>query len=196
MTRAVTSFLVASPHREAAQLAPAVRAVVVGLEVAPLAAALALNLRVADGAPAAVVATWNGEPKRATASRAAARLATRLTNHALPAVPRGRLAWLALPPDAPEAAAAVRRASLLVEGPLVTALEGARPAPLDDLVSEHDLVVVAVDPSTALARAALARFAERGVAAVACSPLARGPARALALAGLTAPRLDDALRDA
>jgi hypothetical protein len=61
---------------------------------------------------------------------------------------------------------------------------------LDGLVAEHDLAVVAASPESALARAALARLADHGIAASACAPLARGVARRLALAGLAA-RPDD-----
>jgi hypothetical protein len=48
---------------------------------------------------------------------------------------------------------------------------------------------VVADPATALARAALAGLAARGLEAVACPPLRRGLARRAALAGLGAPRL-------
>ena len=131
---------------------------------------------------------------RATAAaRSAARLANRLTAHELTAAPRGRLAWIALPPEPPEAVAAVRRASAIVDGPLVTALGGASPPELDDLVAEHDLAVIAVEPDTSLARAAIGRLAARGIAASTYPPLRRGLQRALALAGLTAPRLDVAI---
>ena len=87
----------------------------------------------------------------------------------------------------------MRRAAALVDGPLVTALAGARPPELDDLVAEHDLAVVAAEPETPLARAALAALSARGVDARACRPPRRGIARALALAGLAAPRLDPAV---
>jgi hypothetical protein len=123
---------------------------------------------------------------RGAATRAAARLAGRLD----PAVARGRLAWLALPGDASEAAAAVRRVAAVVDGPLVTALAGPRPPELDRLVAEHDLAVLAADPAASLARAALAALAGQGVPAMVWPPLRRGPRRALALAGLAAPRLD------
>ena len=75
----------------------------------------------------------------------------------------------------------------MVEGPLVTALGGPRPAELDGLVAEHDLAVVAADPESPLARAALACLGDLQIAASARAPLGRGMSRALALAGLTAP---------
>jgi hypothetical protein len=189
-------FFLAPPERadEAAVVPPAVRAVVLGsaADAPALAAALALSLRAHCGAPAAVVASWGGGGQlRATAaSRAAARLAARLTAHELAGTPRGRLAWVELPAGPAEVVEAVRRASTLVDGPLVTALAGARPPELDGLVGEHDLAIVAADPATALAHAAVARLSEQGVAGSACVPLRRGLSRALALAGLAAPRLE------
>jgi hypothetical protein len=195
LERAAEFFLApaAAPPAETVTLPPAVRAVVLGCpsEASSLAAALALSLRAADGSPAAAVASWGGAALRPTAaSRAAARLAAHLSAHGLPAVPRGRLAWLALPVEPAEAATAVRRASALVDGPFVTALGGTRPGELEALVAEHDLAVVAAVPETALARAALARLAGRGIAASACPPVRRGLPRRLALAGLAAPRLE------
>ena len=188
----------AGPRVEAAVVPPAVRAVVLGSrsDAVPLAAALALSLRAATRARTAVVAVWppgeiDGDAtRRGLASRGAAALAARLTARNLPAVARGRLVWLAVPLDAPAAAGAVRRASSIVDGPQVTALTETRPAELDDLVAEHDIAVVAADPETALARAALARLGERGVVASARRPPGRGLLRALALAGLAAPRVE------
>jgi hypothetical protein len=194
LERAAGFFVAPAPteRAEAAALPPAARAVVLGAAEAavPLAAALALSLRAR--APA-VVAVWGAadeHARRDAAGRRAARLAAHLSAHGLPARARGRLAWLALPADPDAAAAAVRRASALVEGPLVSALTGPRPAELDSLVAEHDLAIVAADPESPLARAALARLTEAGFAASAHAPLVRGPRRTLALAGLAAPRLD------
>ena len=196
LDRAAAFFLVpATGEAIEATMPPAARAAVLGAppDVAAVAAALALGLRAAEHAPAALVATWDangGAVRREAASRSAARLAARLSTRGLTAAARGRLAWLALPADPLEAVAAVRRASTVVDGPLVTALAGARPEPLDELVAEHDLAVVVADPASSLARAALARLAARGIAAAAHPPLRRGLPRALALAGLSAPRLD------
>jgi hypothetical protein len=193
--RAAGFFLApAERSAEAVVVPPVARAVVLGSasDAPSLAAALAVSLRAAAGAPAAVVATWGGgrEIRAAAAGRAAARLAARLTSHELHTCARGRLAWLELPAEPAAAADAVRRASALVDGPLVTALGGARPRELDDLVAEHDLALVAAKPETALARAALARLAAQGIGACAASPLHRGLTRTLALAGLAAPRLE------
>jgi len=197
LARAAAFFVAPAAPSDAvvtATVPAAARAVVLGAppDAAPLAAALALALRATDGAPAALVASWGAghAVARGPATPAAARLAAALARRELPAVARGRLAWLALPGEPLEAAAVVRRAAALVDGPLVTALAGARPPELDDLVAEHDLAVVAAEPETPLARAALASLSARGVDARACRPPRRGIARALALAGLAAPRLD------
>jgi hypothetical protein len=197
--RAAEFFLApaaAEPRVATAVVPPAVRAVVLGArpDAVPLAAALALSLRAAGRTRTAVVAVWDADGlvalHRGLASRPAAELAARLAARELAAVARGRLVWLQAPPEAAVAAEAVRRASGVVEGPLVTALTGARPAELDDLVAEHDLAIVVAAPETALARAALAGLDDRGIAATAREPLGRGIPRTLALAGLTGPRLD------
>jgi hypothetical protein len=181
LERAVGFFLAPAPtaREEAAALPPAARAVVLGTAQAavPLAAALALSLRA--GAPP-LVAVWGAGDERARRDAA----------HELPARARGRLAWLTLPAEPQAAAAAVRRASVIVEGPLVSALAGARPTALDALVAQHDLAIVAADPESPLALAALARLSEAGVAASAHAPLSRGLRRTLVLAGLATRRLD------
>jgi hypothetical protein len=189
LERAAALFVTpaASGSAEALVAPLTARAVVLGApgDVVPLAAAAALALRTPG-----LVAVWNAgrTPQAALATRAAARLAARLAARELPVVARGRLAWLALPADPTEAAAAVRRASAVVEGPVVTALAGARPPALEELVAEHDLAVVAADPKGPLARAALARLKGRGIDARACRPLRRGLSRAIAVAGLAAAR--------
>jgi hypothetical protein len=192
LERAAAWFIVpaeAPGHVAAAPVPPAARVAVIGTaaDVAPLAAAVALSLR----APSGLVALWADEPPPpgGLATRAAAKLAARLASRDLAAVARGRIAWMALPDDPDEAATAVRRASAAVDGPLVTALAGARPPALEQLVGEHDMAIVAADPGTALARAALAGLAARGLEAAACPPLRRGLGRRAALAGLSAPRL-------
>jgi hypothetical protein len=181
----------AAPAR-ATPIPPAARVVVLGApaEVVAAAAAAALGLREPN---AGLVAVWRGEPPRAgIATRAAARLSARVGSDECLARARGRLAWLALPADPGTAAAAVRRASALVAGPFVTALAGARPRELELLVAEHDIAIVVAEPQSPLARAALAALTARGIEAIAVPPLRRGPARRLALAGLTAPRLSAA----
>jgi hypothetical protein len=195
LDRAAAFFVAPANTPEPLRPAPpprSARAVVLGVprDVVPVAGALALALRAADRAPAGLVAVWSdaGLMKAGAATRAAARLASRLTARDMPAVARGRLAWLDLPVEPSAAAAAVRRASELVDGPLVTALAGARPPELETLVAEHDLAIVAADPGTPLARAAVADLRSRGLEAAAHRPLPRGLVRALAVAGLAAPR--------
>jgi hypothetical protein len=190
------------------------RAVVLGSvhDALPLGAALALVLRAAAPAPAvrslgpravasapvAVVAVWRGGGDRGrltggVALPAAARLAARLSRRGLPAAARGRLVWLELPAEPDETAAAVHRAAAAVDGPIVTALAGPRPPALEPLIDEHDLALVAADPDTPLACAALRVLEQRCVSVRACRPLSRGLPRTLALAGLAAPRLDPPL---
>jgi hypothetical protein len=189
----VAAFFVSPPDQalsRRAEIPPAARIVVLGAtgEVAPVAAATALGLRGA-GTPG-LVALWRGdhEPRPGVATRAALRLAAMLTARGLPAVSRGRLAWLALPDDPEAAATAVRRASALVAGPFVTGLAGPRPPELELLIAEHDIAVVIAQPDSPLARAALASLADRGIPATATAPLQRGAARPLALAGIHAQR--------
>jgi hypothetical protein len=194
LQRATGFFLAPAPaeRAEPAALPPATRAVVLGAAEAavPLAAGLALSLRARAPALVAVWGVGEERVRRGAASRGATALATRLSAQGLPAHARGRLAWLPLPAESHAAAAAVRRASAIVEGPLVSALAGARPPELEALVAEHDLAIVAADPGSPLARAALARLADCGVPASAHAPLNRGLRRSLALAGLAAPRMD------
>lgn len=183
---------VESAPARAATIPPAARAVVLGTsgEVVAAAAAVALGLREPDAVPAGFVAVWHGEPPASgIATRAAARLSARVAAAEFPMRARGRLAWLSLPDDPVAAAGAVRCASALVAGPFVTALAGARPPELETLIAEHDVAVVVAEPGSSLARAALAALDARGIPAVDVPPLDRGLARALALAGVTAPRL-------
>jgi hypothetical protein len=175
-------------------LPPTPRVVVLGRpqDVRPLAASLALVLRASERSPSGLVATWGVEepPVRGTATRSAARLAARLALRDLAAVARGRLAWLELPEEPAEATAAVHAVAAVVDGPVVTALAGPRPPALEPLIDDHDLAVVAADPASSLACAALDALAGRSVPAVACRPVPRGLARALATAGMLPPRLD------
>jgi hypothetical protein len=219
--RAAAFFLApaeSSSERPTANVPAETRAVALGSprDTIPLAAALALTFRAAERTPTALVAAWGAQepaaispsgaqaaaaissPRRrgGFAAPAAARLAARLGRRELPAAARGRLVWLPLPDEPSAAATALRSAAAVVEGPVVTALAGPRPAVLEPVVEEHDLVIVAAEPGTALAEAALAALADRSVSAIACRPLPRGPARALALAGLAAPRLDPPLHAA
>ena len=146
----------------------------------PLAAATALAL-----GPPGLVAVW-GEERSAIRRRGDAHGGPARCTRRRPPSPAGAWPGSRCPTDAAEAADAVRRASSRVTCALVTALAGARPPQLEELVAEHDLAIVAADAETALARAALARLHARGIDARACPPPRRGPQRTIALAGLAA----------
>jgi hypothetical protein len=132
---------------------------------------------------------------RAPARAVAARLAASLRARGLAAEARGRLALVALPHDPAECANAAARA-LAAAGPAPTVLAVAgRDEDVDVLLAARDAVLVALPPSTdpTLASLALASAQELARSAAAVH-LALDPiARALALAGVHAPR---AMRDA
>jgi hypothetical protein len=174
----------------------AARALVLGspADALPLAAALAGSLRAREKAPAAVLCLWapsaRGQWPTAWTSPGAGRLAARLAARELEARAAGRLVWVSLPPEPAEAARVLGPLLGWLDAPVVTALAGPRAAELDALVAQHDLVV-AVRPAaggavSASGAEALAALALEGVgeAAVACDPLAAGPARWRARAGL------------
>jgi hypothetical protein len=166
---------------------PPLRAAVLGsaADAVPVAGMLANALRSASGASTAAVAVWapgaslgRGGP----AALGASRLAARLTARGLPAVARGRLAWLRLDDHPVAAAVAVRRAAGALDVPLVAVLGGPRCEVIEGLIDEQDLVlVVAGEPDGPLVRLAVDGCAGAAVAHGACAP---GPARWLALAGL------------
>jgi hypothetical protein len=144
----------------------------------------------ADGSSPSAPADW-APPERDAAgagpatggSRAARRLAARLSAHGLPARVRGRLAWVALPrADGPAA-----RRAVVAGAPAVLAITAPRTADLDAVLAEQDLVVlVAAEPDGPLARLAALPAGAPPLAVV--RPLRRGPARSLACAGLAPPR--------
>jgi hypothetical protein len=178
------------------------RAVVLGLEhdAPALAAALALTLRAAARAPTALVAVWHADDRRTAsttvgaATPSASKLAARLGRRDLTTAARGRLVWVVLPHEPAAAATALHHAAAAVDCPTVTALVGPRPPAFEAVVDEHDLVAVAADPGSPLAAAAQAALADRCLSVLPCRPIPRGLRRALALAGLLAPRLDPPLR--
>ena len=147
---------------------------------------LAIATEAADGVP---------QPRSVPASPAALRLAARLTGRGLAAAARGRLAWVRLAVHPVAAALAARRLSGALEAPVVLALAGPRTEVLEALLREQDLVVIVTEePEVALARLAVAGCVGP---AVGCAPLPIGPARLLALAGLSGARtLDPQLRTA
>jgi hypothetical protein len=160
----------------------------------PVAAAVALALARGAGAKSATVAVIGratpAEPPPASGgTRAARRLAARLEAQGLPARSRGRLVWVAVPPDGRLHAA---RRVALAGAPAVLAVTAPRTPDVEELLAEQDLLVLAMaDLGGPLAR--MAALAPGGVPVTVTRPLIRGPARSLALAGLRAPRAVRAL---
>jgi hypothetical protein len=169
------------------------------LTTAPvLAATVAMAERAAAGAAAALVLLWRppgleGLPPGPTAPGlpAAHRLAARLARRDLPAVARGRLVWLALPADCDAGLRALRHAEAAAgEVPAVLAVARPREPGVDAALAERDLIVVAAEPGSALAVAALDDVVDLRVPACACAPPPPGAARLAALTGLHARRVD------
>jgi hypothetical protein len=169
--------------------------------VPPVAAACAGELRARAGAAAALVCLWrpglgppadelehrSGPPAGAT-TPAARRLADTLDAEGLRATACGRLAWLALPDDAAEAAPVLRQGLPVAEAagvPVVIAVAGPRPATLEPLlaIAELGLAVLPAEADEALRELTLTGLpgATRRIVA----PLPPGPPRWAALAGLT-----------
>jgi hypothetical protein len=203
--RAVAGWFVAPAPPAAGGAPPAAplragrRIAVLGSAVtaAPLAAAVALTARADGAAPTALVLLWRspllcGPPPgpAAPALPAARRLAARLGRRELPAVARGRLVWLVLPGTGDDGACALHHAEAAAgDVPAVLALARPREAAVDAVLAESGLAVVAAQPGSALAIAALEDVADLRVPACACPPPPSGAARLAALAGLRAPRL-------
>lgn len=154
-----------------------------------MAAALALALRLQTRSKAAAVAVIGAVPqevKVGSSGAAARRLAGRLEAHGLHPHVRGRLAWVKLDPDDPQFAAAARRVTL-VAAPAVLAVTAARTVAVDEALNEQDLlVIVTTEPDGPLAQLAAAGLS--GVPILTVRPLGRGPARALARAGVRPAR--------
>ena len=152
--------------------------------VAQARAATVVVLGPADHAPRGQADPERDGPSAGGGTRAARRLADRLDAHGLPGRPRGRLVWVELPSEGRQAAA--RRAAL-VGPPAVLAVTAARAPDIEELLAEQDLLLlVMADPAGPLAR--IAALAPGGVPVAVTRPLPRGPARSLALGGISAPR--------
>ena len=135
------------------------RAAVLGSvgEAVPVGALLANALRSAVGASTAALAVWapgSAAVRGGPATPAASRLAARLAARGLPAVGRGRLAWMALDDHPVAAAVATRRAAGALEVPFVVVLAGPRCDVVEGVLAEQDLVVVATAEPGRAARAA------------------------------------------
>ena len=150
-----------------------------------MAAALALALRLQTRAKAAAVAVVGVAPpavEGASSAAAARRLGARLEAHGHEPQVRGRLAWVELDPDDPQFASVARRVTL-VAAPAVLAVTAARTVAVDEALNEQDLLVlVTADPEGPLAQLAVAGLTD--VPILTTRPLGRGPARALARAGV------------
>jgi len=168
-------------------------------EVEPVAAALALALRRESRARAAAVVVVGPAPpgppdggdgaaaEAGSGGAAAARRAVaRLEAHGFEARVRGRLAWTWLDPRDTQFVSAARRVTLIA-APAVLAIIAARTFALDQALAEQDLLlVVTSDPDGPLARLVASGLPPVPVMPV--RPLTRGPSRALARAGIRAPR--------
>jgi hypothetical protein len=153
-------------------------------EVEPVAAALALALRRDTRAKAATVVLIGGAQVESAGrgGAAARRVVARLAGHGLEARVRGRLVWVRLDPGDPELPG-WNRLVMLVGAPAVLAVAAPRSATTDEALAEQDLLVLVTnEPEGPLARSAVLGLTD--VPVVAAPPLARGPARALACAGL------------
>ena len=159
--------------------------------VVSVAAAVAGELRARERAPAALICMWRPAGPCATASPAGAatlgarRTAQRLADRGAAATACGRLAWLVLDDDPAAAAASAHRAvAAAADAPAVVAVAAPRPAPFESLLAAADLAVVVLpsDADPALASLALSGLPARS--ATVQPPLAPGPARWAAMAGL------------
>jgi hypothetical protein len=162
------------------------RALVLGSprDAVPVAAGLAGGLREQDRAAGAVLIAWPAPdaPRAALGTPGASRLVANLQARGVPAVARGRLAWVALGPDQ---LALARRVLGAVDVPVVVAVTGARTAAADELLAEQDQIVLVASPDADPRLAELARegLAESGVPVTVRGPLLNPGARTTALAG-------------
>jgi hypothetical protein len=162
-----------------------------------VAAACAGELRARSRAPAALLCIWRPAPPprpeqdepaaRPTAgatTRGAGRLAARLQAHGVAATACGRLAWLPLDQDPAVAAALFERCLGLAAVPVVLAVAGPRPAEFEPLLARLDLAAAVLPATADPALCDLARATLPARTAIVVPPLAAGPPRWAALAGL------------
>jgi len=188
LERAASAFVTLPPSQEVAVAPPrlAPRALVLGSarDAVPVAAALAGGLRERERAGGAVLVTWPAPeaPRPTLGTPAASRLVANLRSRSLPAVARGRLAWLALGADELPLA---RRAFAAVDVPAVIALTGPRTAAADALLTDQDhiVLVVPLDADPRLVELASDGVPEWNVPLTVRGPLTSPGARTTALAG-------------
>jgi len=176
------------------------RAVVLGAHAAavPVAAACAGELRVRDRAAAAVLCVWrpgtaeprpdapapDSRPPAGATTPGARRLAARLAAQGLEATACGRLAWVALESDPAAALDLTRRCLRAAAAPVVLAVAGPRPASFEPVLADLELAIAVLpaDADPALRTLTLGSLAARD--RVILPPLAPGPPRWAAMAGL------------
>ncbi|MEA2271447.1 MAG: hypothetical protein QOI98_155 [Solirubrobacteraceae bacterium] len=158
-------------------------------------AAVALALRRGAHCPAALVLHWSASPSREVSPRVpgfpgAHRLVRSLRGRGHRAWGSGRLAFVALPDDPGEAAAAAGRAGGVAgAAPCVLVVAGPRPAAVETLLALQDgVAVVAPDGGDGdLAALALAGLADRGLSTCVLDLPVSGVSRAGAVTGLWIP---------
>ncbi len=131
-------------------------------------------------------------PVEAPAARAPAgattpgarRLAARLVAQGLPAAACGRLAWVELAADPDVAREQVARCLRVAAAPAVLAVAGPRPAAFEPLLAALDLAVAVLPAEAGPALRALALRTPAGRERAIVAPLAPGPPRWAAMAGL------------
>jgi hypothetical protein len=186
--RAASAFVTPPPEPAPVAALPrfAPRALVLGAsrDAVPVAAALAGGLREQERAAGAVLVSWPAPepPRPALGTPGASRLVANLRSRSLPAVARGRLAWLALGPDDLRLA---QRALGAVDVPAVVAVTGPRTAAVDELLAGQDQIVLVVpaDADSRLVELARDGLAECNVPVTVRGPLLNPGARTTALAG-------------
>jgi len=127
---------------------------------------------------------------RPPAGRASRRLAAALSARGLDALPCGRAAVVALPPEPAEAVAAAGRAAAAAgAAPAVLVLGGPRAAAFDALIAAQDrvLVVTRPDSADAIGALAVAGLPAAGSPHETCTLALGAVGRALAAGGLATP---------
>ena len=155
-----------------------------------LAAAIANEVRRRQRTSAATVLVWQPgcDVKRRPATPAARRLERRLGARDLDAAGFGHLVAVQLAGESPDAVREIRRAWPVIDVPCVLAYGTPRAAERDELLPEHDLVVLCAStdggPGSAVRRLAEADLAMLPAPVVAVPPLSTAVTRVCARAGV------------